>query len=197
MKRIAFFLVASLLLLQSGASAESPPAGVVLYFQSGGEVYLLLAEHAGSKRGWAGFGGGAREGETLEQTAAHKGEEETRGYFKSADLLKKIKGQKPVMDGDFASYFAEVAFVPAQRIMNHPVAWDNEDLDAYTERSTFAWIPYSAVVRYLKEDIDGKKKYPIDPTYLPAGSETQWFWSAWLGNMRKAVVAKALPWDKK
>ena len=35
-------------------------AGMVLYFQSEGEVYLLLAEHAESKRGWAGFGGGAQ-----------------------------------------------------------------------------------------------------------------------------------------
>ena len=90
MKRIAFFVVASLLLLQSGANAEPPPAGMVLYFQSQGEVYLLLAEHAGSKRGWAGFGGGAREGETLAQTAAHKGAEETRGYFKRADLLTDV-----------------------------------------------------------------------------------------------------------
>lgn len=197
MKRIAVFVVASLVFLQSNASAEAPPAGMVLYFQSQGEVYLLLAEHAGSKRGWAGFGGGAREGETLAQTAAHKGEEETRGYFKRADLLKKIKGQKPVMDGDFASYFAEISFVPAQRVMNNPVGENQEDRDAYLERSTFAWIPYSAVAGYLKEDIDRKKDYPIDPAFLPASSETQWFWRPWLGNMRKAVVANALPWDKK
>ena len=45
-----------LLLLCDQATAE-PPAGVVVYFESGGEAYLLLAEHAGSKRGWAGFGG--------------------------------------------------------------------------------------------------------------------------------------------
>ncbi len=133
----------------------------------------------------------------MAQTAAHKGQEETRGYFKGADLLKKIKDQTPLMDGDFASYFAEVPFVPAQRIMNHPVSDDQEDRDAYLERSTFAWIPYSAIAAYLKKDINGKKKYPIDPAYLPAGSATQWFWPAWLGNMRKAVVANALPWDKK
>lgn len=191
MKRLIACSTVLVLSLSSIAVAEQA-AGLVLYFQSGGEVYLLLAEHADSKRGWAGFGGGAREGESPVENAAHKGEEEARGYFKRADLLAKIKDQPPVMDGTFASYFAEVDFVPAQRIMNHPVPEKN---DAYLERSTFAWIPYSAVEVFLQEDIDRKKKYRIDPAFLPAGSETQWFWPIWLGNMRKAVLTNALPWE--
>ena len=191
MKRMIFFAVLVLTLFHTPVTAE-PPAGVVLYFQSGGEVYLLLAEHGNySLRVWAGFGGGAREGETLAQTAAHKGEEESRGYFKRADLLKKIEEQKPVMDGEFAAYFAEVDYVPAQVVMNHPPP---EALDTYLERSNFAWIPFSAVEGHLKEDIERGKTYRIDPAYLPAGSKTNWFWRAWLGNMRKAVVAGVLPW---
>jgi ADP-ribose pyrophosphatase YjhB (NUDIX family) len=190
MKRLLFVAIA--LTYCIGKAGAEPPAGMVLYFESGGDVYLLLAEHARGKRGWAGFGGGARAGETLAGTAAHKGEEESRGYFSRADLLEAIKDQKPVMDGEFAAYFARVAFVPAQRVMNHPVP---EDTDAYKERSTFAWIPYSAVESYLQEDIDRSKSYSIDPAYLPAGSQTTWFWSAWLGNMRKAVLADALPWQ--
>jgi ADP-ribose pyrophosphatase YjhB (NUDIX family) len=185
-----------ILLLSSIAAAE-PPAGMVLYFQSGGEVYLLLAEHAGSKRGWAGFGGGARKGETMAETAAHKGEEESRGYFKRADLLRQIKDQAPVMDGDFASYFAEVAFVPAQRVTNHPLADANVANDAYLERGAFAWIPYSSIEGFLREEIERARKYMIDPTFLPAGSETQWFWPIWLSNMRQAVTTQALPWEKK
>ena len=184
---------AAVLLLLCGQIAAEVPAGLVVYFQSGGEIYLLLAEHAGSHRGWAGFGGGPREGETTAQTAAHKGEEESRGYFRQADLLAALEGQAPVMDGEFASYFAEVAFVPAPAVMNHPVPEQN---DAYLERSTFAWIPYSAIAEYVAEDIDRKKKYPIDAAYLPAGSETGWFWPIWLGNMRRAVVTDALPWDR-
>ena len=43
-----------------GTVLAEQAAGMVLYFQSEGEVYLLLAEHAESKRGWAGFGGGAQ-----------------------------------------------------------------------------------------------------------------------------------------
>ncbi len=183
-----------LTLLLGGAAIAEQPAGMVLYFQSGGKVYFLLAEHAGSKRGWAGFGGGPRQGETVAETAAHKAEEESRGYFQRADLLKKIKGQTPVMDGDFASYFAEIAFVPAPRVMNHPVPEDN---DAYLERSAFAWIPYSTIEGFLREEIERTRKYMIDPAFLPAGSETQWFWPVWLGNMRKAITTQALPWQER
>ncbi|MDA0711103.1 MAG: hypothetical protein O3B73_12935, partial [bacterium] len=71
MKTAVYF--GCLLLLVGGAFAEGP-AGSVVYFKSGGEVYLLLAEHRESTRGWAGFGGGAREGETVAETAATKTE---------------------------------------------------------------------------------------------------------------------------
>jgi 8-oxo-dGTP pyrophosphatase MutT (NUDIX family) len=191
MKRI---ILCGLIALSCGAATAEPPAGMVLYFQSGGEVYLLLAEHAGSDRGWAGFGGGGREGDSVAETAARKAEEESRGYFKRADLLARIQGQTPLMDGDFASYFAEVGFVPAPSVMNHPVPEQN---DAYLERGTFAWIPYSAIAGYLQEDIDKTRKYPVDPAFLPAGSQTRWFWPVWLNNMRKAVATKALPWQRK
>ena len=49
----------------------------------------------------------------------------------------------------------------------------------------------------IQQDIDREKKYAIDPAYLPAGSETSWFWRPWLGNMRQALVAGDLPWQKK
>ena len=191
MKRFLSCFVVVLLL--AGHVAAQGPAGLVVYFESGDEVYLLLAEHAGSKRGWAGFGGGPREGGTISQTAAHKGMEESRGYFSQTDLLAAIKDQAPVMDGDFASYFAKVDFVPAPAVMNHPVPEEN---DAYLERSTFAWIPYSAVEGFLGEEIDRKKRCAIDPAFLPKGSETGWLWPIWLSNMRKAAVAGALPWSK-
>ena len=193
LKRIVLRSVTLALSFYSTASAEQA-AGMVLYFQTADEVYLLLAEHAGSTRGWAGFGGGPREGESAAQTAAHKGEEESRGYFKRADLLQRIEHQPPVMDGDFASYFAAVPFVPAPRVMNHPVA---DSSDAYLERGAFAWIPYSGIERFLQQDIDRTRKYLVDPAFLPAGSETQWYWPIWLGNMRQAVVMQALPWQKK
>jgi ADP-ribose pyrophosphatase YjhB (NUDIX family) len=189
MKRTCLLILAATVFLSS-AIAE-PPAGMVIYTKSGGEVYLLLAEHARGERGWAGFGGGARAGETVAETAAHKGEEESKGYFNRADLLEKIKDQKPAMDGEFASYFVEVDFVPAQRVMNNPPPQDD---DAYGERSNYAWIPYSAVAGHLKEDIDRAKTYEIDPLYLPASTKVTTFWRAWLSNMRKAAAANVLPW---
>ena len=187
-------LCGALLLSLAAATDAESPAGMILYFQSGGEVYLLLAEHAGSQRGWAAFGGGSRAGETIAGTAAHKAHEESRGFFKRADLERRIAGQESVMDGDFASYFAAVDFVPAPAVRNHPVP---EQTDAFLERGTFAWIPFSAVAGYIQQDISREKKYAVDPAYLPTGSETSWFWRPWLSNMRKALVTGALPWQKK
>lgn len=46
--------------------------------------------HALGTRGWAGFGGGGREGESLAETAAHKVEEESRGFYKRADIFAKL-----------------------------------------------------------------------------------------------------------
>lgn len=194
MKRMIWCL--GLALFMFGSVFAQGPAGTVVYFKSGGDVYLLLAEHHNSKRGWAGFGGGAREGETVAETAATKTEEESRGYFKRADILEKVKKLKPVVDGDFATYFVEVPFVPAQRIMNHPIP--DKSNDAYSERSTFAWVPYSALAGFLDEDLSKNKliKYMVDPAFLPAGSETQWLWAAWLRSMRKAVATNTLPWKK-
>jgi ADP-ribose pyrophosphatase YjhB (NUDIX family) len=173
--------------------AAEQPAGIVLYFQSGGEIYLLLAEHAESNRGWAGFGGNPLAGETAAETAARKGEEETRRYFKRSELLQKIKDQSPVVEGNFATYFVEVVFVPAQRVMNNPVPVGNP---AYLERRTFTWMPYSILTDFLSKRIDRNETYNIDPAFLPGRSQTQWFWPAWLRSMHKAAVTRMLPWQQ-
>ena len=73
-------LALALILASSIHARAEQPAGTVLYFKSGKEVYLLLAEHANSSRGWAGFGGGDQEGENYAQTAARKTHEESPGY---------------------------------------------------------------------------------------------------------------------
>ena len=191
MKQLRILWALCMILLSHYTIRAEAPAGIVLYFKSGGEIYLLLAEHTDSQRGWAAFGGGDREGETIQQTAAHKTFEETRSYFSRADLEAKIKQQEPLMDGSYATYFAEVDFVPAQRIMNNPIP--KED-DAFGERSTFAWIPYSSIAPYISNDIEREKKYPIAPAFVPTGSETNWLWPVWLANMRKGVIEGSLPW---
>lgn len=189
-------LLLGLMFIFAGQVFAQGPAGTVVYFKSGGEVYLLLAEHHNSGRGWAGFGGGARDGENFAETAATKTHEESRGYFDREDILKKIKDQKPVIVGDFATFFVEMPFVPVQRIMNHRIP--DDDNDAYLERSTFAWVPYSSLADFLNEDLSRNRliKYMMDPAFLPAGSETQWLWPAWLRGMRAAVANGTLPWKK-
>ena len=52
MFRKPLVFVAVIVGLCAGVRAERP-AGIVLYFKSGGEIFLLLADHRESDRGWA------------------------------------------------------------------------------------------------------------------------------------------------
>ena len=163
------------------------PAGIVLYFKSGNEVYLLLAEDAREGRGWATFGGKAREGEHPAETAARETEEETRGYFVRGNLLKKIEKQTPVVDQNrFAMFFSEITFVPAQRAANHEPPTGHR---AYFEKGLYAWVPFSEI-----KGVDRDRKYLLDKRFLPLGSQSDWLWPVWLCGMQKAVETHALPW---
>ena len=175
-----------------GRALGQNPAGMILYFESGNEVYLLLAEDGQKTRGWAAFGGGAHKGETPAQTAARETEEETRGYFSQVDLLKKIEHEEPIVDDNtFALFFAKVEFVPAPLVTNHNPGTEDR---SYYESGPYAWVPFSQIERYVQTKVDRTKKYPIGKEFLPNGSETDWFWPTWLGNVRKAVEKNALPW---
>jgi len=191
------FLSSTILILcVLGASVHAEgPAGIVLYFKSGEEVFLLMADHVSEtshSRGWAAFGGGAEVGESAAETAARETEEETRGYFSSESLYDKIRDATPVLDGTFSLFFAEVTFVPAVRVQNnHPPA--NERY--YVERGPYAWIPFSVVRQFLVQTTDMKRIHEIGERFLPSERNTDWFWTVWIRNLRKAVEADALPWD--
>ena len=175
-----------------GVQAERP-AGMVLYFKSGDEVFLLLADHREKDRGWAGYGGGPYEGESAAETAARETEEETRGYFLRDDLLAMIKDQEPVIDNDFALYFAEIPFVPAPLVTNNPLPSDDE---SYVERGPYAWIPYSELEPYLKGPIEPEDRYSIEERLLPGERYTSWYWPVWLGSVWKSVKTNSIPWDE-
>lgn len=171
------------------------PAGMILYFRSGGEVFLLLADHAkgpDQARGWAAFGGGQKDQETAAQTAARETEEETNGYFSRDWLLKKIENQKPVVDGIFSCFFAEVDFVPIPPIASRRPPTQEPD---YFERGPYAWIPFSKIAPFLAKDADPNSKAIIPAEYLPSGGQTNWFWSIWLQNLRIAQAQGVLPWE--
>lgn len=173
--------------------AAAPPAGIVIYASTNDEVYILLADHRHpSERGWAGFGGGANEDETLPATAARETEEETNGYF-SRDMLRKgISGQEPVIDGSFHLYFLEVDFVPARRIENNRPSASEA---SYMERENYAWIPYSDIKQHLLAK-SSKERMRLDRRYLPTEAKTDWLWDVWVQNMRVALESSMIPWER-
>lgn len=188
---IAFVCACSVL----RASAEGP-AGILLYFKSGNEVFLLLADHSAGKdhgRGWASFGGASKDAETAEQTAARETEEETRGFFSREWLLQKIHNQTPVHDGTFSCFFLEIDFVPIPRIDASRLPSNAPD---YAERGPFAWVPFSQVAPYLDSTNTAADKAIIPAEYLPSKTQTNWFWSIWLQNLRIARANGAIPWER-
>ena len=171
------------------------PAGIVLYFKSGGEIYLLLADHARGQdegRGWASFGGACKDQESAQETAARETEEETLGFFKRDWLLQKIKGQTPVRDGVFSCFFLEVDFVPIPRITTSRPPTSEPD---FFERGPYAWIPFSVIAPHLEGDSSPNAKAIIPPEYLPSEKQTNWFWSIWIQNLRVARRSGMLPWE--
>ena len=178
-------------LLTSSANAKGP-AGTVLYFQQGEQVFLLLADHSSNSRGWGSFGGGENKGETSIETAARETEEETRGYFPRELIEQKIAGQKPVVSKGFSLYFVEIPFVPAQRIRNNPS--DKSDKSTF-ERDHYAWIPFSEVKKAINKRNPSIHDLKINSLYLSRGTKTNFFWDVWIQNMRHAAEQGVVPWE--
>lgn len=171
---------------------SAQPAGIVLYMKSGGEVFLLLADHTLQyTRGWGSFGGSHEDGETPAQTAARETAEETRGTFSPDALVTRLEGQEPVVDGSFHMYFLEIDFVPAPSVANNEPA---DDTVYFRERGPYAWIPFSEIRKHLVSE-EPDPPYSIDKRYLPAGTERDWLWTVWIHNMRLAFQEGAIPWE--
>lgn len=172
------------------------PAGITLYAEEDGKIFLLLADHAmpARHRGWAGFGGMNEFGESTAQTAARETEEETNGYFSREYLLKLIEGQPPLLDDRFTFYFAKVPKVPVEEISGRHSGLLSR---FYRERVNYAWVPWQQVARYLdvKAAADGRS-YTIDASYLPEKAPTNWLWPVWVNNFRVAERAGRLPWQR-
>jgi 8-oxo-dGTP pyrophosphatase MutT (NUDIX family) len=172
-------------------SGTSGPAGIVLYHREGDAVFLLLADHANSTRGWSSFGGHANPAETTLQTAARETEEETRGYFSREWLAQKIAKQKPVQSNGFSMYFVEVPSFPIEQITNERY---DENKPAIHERSHYAWIPLTALDRALAKENPSADDLRINPRYLPKGSQSDVFWDVWIRSMHDARKQGALRW---
>lgn len=191
MNRGILFTLLICLLWQSQSIAGNS-AGIVLYMSTNDEIHLLLADHKGSsKRGWSAFGGGAESGENRMETAARETEEETRGFFKKGELLKKLKGKKPFIEGKYFMYFLEIDFVSAQRVTNNKLPVGGK---AYRERGPYAWIPYSELKKYLISKIRNQT-YHIDKRFLPKGAKKDYFRKTWVSKMIGAYESKSIPWE--
>jgi hypothetical protein len=178
--------------ISCGALAQSA-AGTLAYTNVEGEIMLLLADHAIGEergRGWGGFGGSRKDGETLVEAAARETEEESRGYYSRSMVQRNIRNQEPVIDGEFALFFLEVPYIDAALIYRQPVAGLPE---AYHERGPFAWMPYATIIRSLEQRHSGQR-IEIEPNLLPEAAASSWYWDIWLGNIIAALAANALPW---
>ena len=169
------------------------PAGIVLYYRDGDSVFLLLADHGQSKRGWGAFGGAANPGEDRRETAARETAEETRGYFSRDWLRRQIAEQTPVQSGGFSMYFVEVPFVPAQRVMNNPTKENDKQMH---ERGCYAWIPFSVIEPAIAKETPSAEELKVNPLYLPRGSNSDSLWGVWVRNMHDAMKQGAFPWDR-
>lgn len=187
-----------LLVLLTGSAASVGnvgPAGITLYSVVDGKVLLLVADHAGSNRGWAGFGGASNPAETSYQTAARETEEETRGYFKRDRLLQQISGQYPTFSGFYSSYFAEVPFVSIEQLLQ-----ETQQVTAgiMREREYYAWIPLQALTPLIcaerLPDEPADNSLLVSPEHLPDQLNGEKFWVLWIQNLRDAHQQNNLPW---
>lgn len=193
--RFQVFLLTTLLVAASPGAGAQTAAGTLAYSYVDGEVMLLLADHAIGKarnRGWGGFGGSVKEGETLVHAAARETEEESRGYFRRAMVERIIRDQAPVIDGEFALYFLEVAAVDVELIYRQPVVGLPE---AFHERGPYAWIPFKSISGHI-ERFGTAARIEIEPALLPGGAASSWYWDIWLGNITAARRDDALPWEQ-
>jgi 8-oxo-dGTP pyrophosphatase MutT (NUDIX family) len=185
-------VIAAVILVAFFAYAKDP-AGIVLYYSDGESVFLLLADHAKSTRGWSAFGGSANLGETRWGTAARETHEETRGYFLREWLGQQIAEQEPVLSHGYSMFFVEVPFVPAQRVMNNPI---NKSDKSMLERQYYTWIPFSELERVLVKEDPSTEDLKVNPLYLPRGSQSDSYWDVWIRNMHDAMKQRAFPWIK-
>jgi ADP-ribose pyrophosphatase len=169
------------------------PAGIILYTETDKGIELLLADHVKPvDRGWAAFGGNAEAGESYAETAARETEEETRGYFRRSELLRRIEGQTPTLDGPFAFYFVKIDRVPVSEILkSQPPSTDR----VYFERGPYAWVPLKEIERFFDPDT---VTFPlrIHSDYLPQERFTDWVWPIWLHNLSVAMENGTIPWKQ-
>lgn len=178
--------------LNSISDSAAGPAGILLYCYHQGEIHVLVANDRFGKRGWGGFAGGEHKGETTAMTAARETHEETRGYYDQMKLFRQIKDQKPFRQWGFSLYFAEVPYVPAKVIMDHPLTRLSL---AYMETQHYAWVPFVELEPLLAKKTITPQDLKIHARHLQANSRSDSYWRIWIDNMRQVYLKDGFPWN--
>lgn len=189
LRNLICLAVATAALLLAPAACGGPDidaAGIVAYTRIQGKVYVLLADHPGTGRGWGTFGGHREPGESAEDTAWREFTEETRCLYRD---LVQAPGLPSVTRGTYRSYVLEVPYLPAQVFSSAP-APDGCDAPEYRERGPWIWLPLDVLTRVLTDgEADGA--YEIPRAYLPEGARTT-LWAVSAAVIRDTLAAGLL-----
>lgn len=166
-------------------------AGIVIYCEKEDGVWVLLADHAWNKRGFATFGGSHEKGETFQDTAVRETSEETRGYYKQEDLRKGIAGQEGVDFVIYRMFFMKVPYVDAAELEKL------KGIGAGAERRHYVWVPARELSKHFPNVADLRAPLQMDKAYLPAKAKHDYYWRLWLTQMAEAQRQGAFPWQKK
>ena len=155
-------------------------AGVVPFAIVDEQVLILIADHKINKaRGWAAFGGCAKEGESLSATALRELHEETRCALNQE--LSITPDTPHVSFGKFTSFALEVPFVSESTIQNNQLPSRCRG-PVIHERGPWAWVLLSDLLSHLSKP---GGDVPFSDNFLPA-AKTRWFWE------KSSRVIKAL-----
>ena len=157
-KHVPYILSVFILLSLVNICLAQKNAGIVPYFKSGGQTFILIADHQFKDRGWASFGGKHVPGETNEQTAVREFHEETKNIFLSQHIENRLNGK--VEQEKFVTFFVPVDFVSVFEIINTSL-----EGGIYNERGFYVWVPLSALFKAIEHQVDGE--FLLDKKYLP------------------------------
>lgn len=168
-------------------------AGMVLYFTTATEVYLLLGDHLSAKqqqRGWDTFGGSC-EGYSLLQTATRETFEETRGYFHPRQLEQWIGNQTPVESDNRHYYFVEIPYFPVQRLNNQQPPQKGK---THYERGPYAWVPLSLLTQHFNTPLTKRgRDYTFPSEWLPKKRASEWVYPPLIKLLQQTQQQGRLP----
>ncbi|MBU0848461.1 MAG: NUDIX hydrolase [Gammaproteobacteria bacterium] len=173
--------------LAACSSPGAPPAGLIAYSCVAGEALHLMAfDPHPSRRAWATLGGGAKQGETPEQTAIREFTEESNCAYTAEELQAgELKGPSISPGVPFHLYTTEVSFKPVDVI-----AQTRQCVDI--ERSQWVWVRHLDLVRALNQ-FDGSADAAVTVPTVQGQPLQVPLWNRGVESLKKALQDGVLP----